>query len=215
MILTRMTAVGTDGSRVMLWFDDDTRMKVSTSLVADLGLYGGMELSEEELSRLLEASQRASAKSRAVRIVSTTAVSERSLRQRLVQRGEQPEAADEAVEWLRSIGALDDRAMASRIVEACIRKGYGPIRIRQELIQKGIPREYRDEALEQLPDLSASVDRFLQQKLKDGMPDRKGLKKVTDALARRGFSWSEISSGLRRWQDTHCGSDAISFEWDE
>ena len=40
MILIKLTALGTDGSRVMLWFDDGSKMRVPTSLVADLGGHG-------------------------------------------------------------------------------------------------------------------------------------------------------------------------------
>ena len=36
MILIKLTALGTDGSRVMLWFDDGSKMRVPTSLVADM-----------------------------------------------------------------------------------------------------------------------------------------------------------------------------------
>jgi len=54
MILIKLSALGTDGSRVMLWFDDGSKMRVPTSLVADLGLYRGMELGEDDLSRLME-----------------------------------------------------------------------------------------------------------------------------------------------------------------
>ena len=108
MILIKLTALGTDGSRVMLWFDDGSKMRVPTSLVADLGLYRSMELAEDDLSRLMEETQRASARNRAVRIVSSTSISEKSLKQRLIQRGENPENAQEAVDWLRDLGALDD-----------------------------------------------------------------------------------------------------------
>ena len=31
------------------------------------------------------------------------------------------------------------------------------------------------------------------------MPDPKERKRVSDALARRGFDWSDISAGLRRY----------------
>lgn len=57
MILTKMTAVGTDGTRVTLWFDDGTRMKVSTNVVVRYGLYQGMELDEETLAQLLRGSE--------------------------------------------------------------------------------------------------------------------------------------------------------------
>ncbi len=80
MILIKLSALGTDGSRVMLWFDDGSKMRVPTSLVADWGLYRGMELGEDDLSRLMEETQRASARNRAVRIVSSTSISEKSLK---------------------------------------------------------------------------------------------------------------------------------------
>ncbi len=207
MILTRMTAVGTDGNRVTLWFDDGTRMKVSTSVVVHHGLYQGMELDEDTLGMLLEGAQKASAKDRAVRIVSATSISEKELKRRLIQRGERPEDAGEAVAWLRDLGAVDDEAMAKRIVSRCVDKGYGRARIQQELYAKGIPKEYWDEALEALPDMSEAIDRFLGQRLRGQEPDQKELKRVTDALLRRGHSWEDIGAALRRYQQA-LGADA-------
>ncbi len=201
MILQKITAVGTDGSRVTLWFDDGTKMKAATRVVTEHGLYQGMTLSEEALGQLLDSAQRASAKDRALRIVSATSVSEKELRRRLIQRGERPEDAGEAVEWLRELGAVDDAAMARRVVQRCAAKGYGPGRVRQELYQKGIPREYWEEALEGLPDLSEAVDRFLEQRFRGEPPDQKEIQRAVQALQRRGHDWEEIRSALRRYED--------------
>ena len=209
MILQKLTAVGADGSRVMLWFDDGTKMRVAARIITEQGLYAGKALSEEDLAALQEAARRASAKDRAVRIVSTTAISERELKRRLVQRGESAEDAAEAADWLRDLGALDDEAMACRIVRRCADKGYGALRARQELQQKGIPREYWEEALAQYPDMSEAIDRFLAQKLRDRNPDRKELSRVIAALQRRGHSWEEIRSALNRFQD---GEDPSFYE---
>lgn len=200
MTLTKMTAVGTDGSRVTLWLSDGTKMKVPTSVVVSYGLYQGMELSEDTLAELLEGAQKASAKDRAVRIVSATSISEKELKRRLIQRGERPEDAGAAVDWLRDIGAVDDGAMAKTIVARCVSRGYGEARIRQELYQKGIPKQYWDEALEGLPDMGGAIDRFLEQRLRGQWPDQKELKRVTDALQRRGHSWEDIGAALRRYQ---------------
>ena len=209
MILQKLTAVGTDGSRVMLWFDDGTKMRVAARIITEQGLYAGKALSEEDLAALQEAARRASAKDRAVRIVSTTAISERELKRRLVQRGESAGDAAEAADWLRDLGALDDEAMARRIVRRCADKGYGALRARQELQQKGIPREYWEEALAQYPDMSEAIDRFLAQKLRDRNPDRKEINRVIAALQRRGYSWEEIRSALNRFQD---GADPSFYE---
>ena len=201
MILQKLTAVGTDGSRVMLWFDDGTKMKVATRVVAERGLYQGMELREEDLAELQDTARRASAKDRAVRIVSSTAISEKELRRRLVRKGERPEDAEEAADWLRELGALDDEAMARRIAQRCVDRGYGPGRIRQELYQKGIPREYWEEALAMVPDMSGAIDRVVEQKLRGREPDQKELQRVIGALQRRGYGWEEIRSALGRYQE--------------
>ena len=201
MILQKLTAVGTDGSRVMLWFDDGTKMKVATRVVAERGLYQGMELREEDLAELQDTARRASAKDRAVRIVSSTAISEKELRRRLVRKGERPEDAEEAADWLRELGALDDEAMARRIAQRCVDRGYGPGRVRQELYQKGIPREYWEEALAMVPDMSGAIDRFVEQKLRGREPDQKELQRVIGALQRRGYGWEEILSALGRYQE--------------
>lgn len=208
MILEKMTAIGTDGSRVTLWFDDGTRMKVKTDTVVRQGLYQGMELSEDDLGTLQKAAQKASARDRAVRIVSATSISEKNLKRRLVQRGERPEDAEEAAAWLRELGAVDDRAMAKRLVSRCIEKGYGENRIRQELYQKGIPKEYWEDALSELPDMGNAIDRFLKQRLRGEYPDQKALQRVTAALQRRGHSWNDIHAALSRYQaDLELGDD--------
>ncbi|MDD6024104.1 MAG: regulatory protein RecX [Oscillospiraceae bacterium] len=209
MILLKMTAVGTDGNRVMLHFDDGTKMRVSTSLVADFGLYKGMELEEETLAELSDSARLASAKSRALRMVSASSISERQLKQRLIQRGERPEDAQEAAQWLKELGAVDDAAMAHRVVRASIDKGYGEARIRQELYKKGIPREYWDEALEELPDMTDWVEAFLERRLRGQEPDQKTIKKLTDALLRRGHSYDVILRAMRRCRDR------LGEVWDE
>ena len=53
--------------RVKLVFDDDTVLKTQPYLIADFGLYSGMELTEEDYQALLAAAGKASAKARAVR----------------------------------------------------------------------------------------------------------------------------------------------------
>lgn len=199
MILTKMTAVGKDGSRVTLWFDDGSRMKWHgcCGKTQPLPGYGALRgrpggPSGGGAKRLRQG--------RAVRIVSATSISEKELKRRLVQRGERPEDAAEAVDWLKELGAVDDGAMAKHLVSRCVEKGYGVSRIRQELYQKGIPREYWEEALSAIPDMSDSIDAFLNKRLRGQYPDQKELKRVTDALQRRGHSWSDIRAALLRYQ---------------
>ena len=184
--------------RVKLLFEDGTALRVPVSVVADLTLYKGMELRQEELERIEQAAGKASAKLRAVRIVAASGVSKRELGRRLVQKGEKPQDAQDAVAWLEQLQLLDDAQAAKRIAEKGAAKGYGSARILQMLYQKGIDRQTAQQALQDLPSPDAAIDRYLQQHLSSPEPEAKELKKITDALLRRGHRWEDIRAGLRR-----------------
>ena len=196
MRLEKIEATGSR-ERVKLCFDDETSLRVPLTVVADLGLSAGMTVAEEELDHIRECAGQASAKLRAVRIIAASGVSERELRRRLVQKGESPDHADRAVEWLSDLNLLDDREAARQIVERGAAKGYGRARIRQMLYEKGIVRDLWDEALSNLPEPDGAIDRYLSAHL-SREPDQKELKKITDALLRRGHCWEDIRAGLRR-----------------
>lgn len=186
--------------RVKLLFDDDTVLKTQPYLIADLGLYSGMELSESDYQALLAAAGKASAKARAVRIVAAAGVSEKELQKRLVQKGEDKLDAEEAVGWLKELHLLDDRETARQLVTSAVGKGYGRARIKNILYEKGIPQEYWADALDTVPEMDDAIDRFLARRWQGTDPDEKEIKKTVDALIRRGHSWKDIQSGLRRYR---------------
>ena len=101
--------------RYYVKFSDETSMKLYRQTVEDFGLYTGKELSEEEMDALRKSAGQMSAKMRAVRIVSASSVSKRDLQQRLVQKGEDPEQAKEAVAWMSDLNLLDDARVADSV----------------------------------------------------------------------------------------------------
>lgn len=189
------------GTRFAVVLDTGETLRLQPSTVADFGLYSGMELDVAALERLKRADAKASAKARAVRIISASGVSRRELRHRLIQKGETEEYADEAIEWLEELNLLDDLQTAKQLAQSAARKGYGSARIRQVLYQKGIDRGLWDQAMEELPEPDDAIAHFLESKLKGRKPDQKELKRVIDALMRRGYRWGEIQPVLRQYTD--------------
>ena len=124
--------------------------------------------------------------------------SEAELREKFLRKGTDPAAAEEALFWLQDHRYLDDLRYASAIVRHYSKKGYGEQRIRSELYRRGIPREFWDEALQELSGTEEQIDRYLRSRLKDPS-DREEVRKLTAALARRGFSWDEIRSAFGRF----------------
>lgn len=183
--------------RYWVGLEDGRKLGLYRQTVEDFGLYIGKELTQAETEALLTAAGEMSAKMRAVRIVSATNVSRRDLEDRLVRKGENPEQAREAVQWMEQLHLVDDRNTAEQVVHSCISKGYGKARAKQALYEKRIPREYWDEALEDYPDQMAWILKFLRSRL-DADAQEKQVKRAVDALMRRGHSYGTIRRALEQ-----------------
>ena len=180
-------------------FDNGSSLLIFPSVIAEHGIYSGMELPEAALNSLEESNAAASAKERAVRIVSATSISKKELEKRLIQKGEKEEDAKQAVMWLEDLKLLDDKQVAQQIVRNGLSRGYGASRIRQMLYEKRIPKELWEEALSDLPPQDDAIDAFLQRRFRGRKPDRAECKRATDALLRRGHSWNDIRRALERY----------------
>lgn len=180
-------------------FDNGSSLLIFPSVIAEHGIYSGMELPEAALNSLKESNAAASAKERAVRIVSAASISKKELEKRLIQKGEKEEDAKQAVMWLEDLKLLDDKQVAQQIVRNGLSRGYGASRIRQMLYEKRIPKELWEEALSDLPPQDDAIDAFLQRRFHGRKPDRAECKRATDALLRRGHSWNDIRRALERY----------------
>lgn len=181
--------------RYTVRFEDDTSMRLYPQTVQDLGLYSGMELTQEQLKQLRVKAGEMSAKMRAVRIVAASGVSSGDLERRLIRKGEDPMQARQAVQWMEELQLVDDRKTAETVVQQCINKGYGLARAKQVLYEKQIPREYWDQVLENYPDQLQVIVDYLQAR-PGVVSDRKAQRKAIDALLRRGHSYATIRKGL-------------------
>ena len=185
--------------RYLVKFEDGSTMRLYRQTVEDFGLYTGKELSEADMESLLEAAGKMSAKMRAVRIVSATSVSKKDLQQRLIHKGEDPQQAREAVQWMSELNLLDDAKVAEQVVARCIAKGYGLARAKQALFEKKIPKEFWEDALADYPDQEEKIEDFLRSRISDPR-DPRAVKRAVDALLRRGHSYGTVRRVLNQLQ---------------
>ena len=190
--------------RYTVKLEDGMVFRLYRQTVEDFGLYTGKELQDEELKNLQKSAGQMSAKMRAVRIVSASNVSKKDLEQRLIQKGEDPGQAKEAVSWMADLHLVDDRKTAEQVVSSCISKGYGIQRAKQALYEKRIPKEYWEEALADYPEQAEKIADFLRSRLNTGS-DQKEIRKAVDALIRRGHNYGTVRRVL----------DKLSFDTDE
>ena len=154
--------------RYFVQFDNGSVLRLYRQTLEDYSLYSGMELSQEQYEQICKSAQELSAKMRAVRIVSASNVSKKDLENRLIQKGEKPADAHQAVRWLEELNLLDDEKTAEQIVHSCISKGYGLARAKQALYEKRIPKELWEDALADYPDQKETISEFLKSRIKRG-----------------------------------------------
>jgi len=139
-----------------------------------------------------------SAKKRALRLLERRDYSRKELILKLTEKGEPLEDAEAVADRMAELGVIDDERYSRMLVRHYAGKGYGACRIKQELYRHGIHTDLWEEAMEELPSQEEQLDKLFRSKLRSSDPDRAEIKKATDAMLRRGFSWSEISACKQR-----------------
>ena len=198
MRIERIEASRHKRGRVLVFLEDGACLKITEQELLDFGLRAGDDLDEETLAKLKEAAGVSNVKSTVADLIGKRAMSRASLEKKLKEKGASEAEARYAAEWLEAIGAINDADYAALLARHYGEMGYGPQRVRDKLYEKGVPRELWEEALDQLPDNGEQIDRFLQSKLRGRTPEEKEKKRLTDALLRRGYSWSDVKAAWNR-----------------
>ena len=179
--------------------EDGSILRIGENQVVDFALYAGKELSEEEAEALQGSAQRQQRKEKALELLARKPQSRRELEKKLAQWGAEEDEAQTVCDRMEQLGYLNDAEYAARVVRHYSAKGFGPGKLQDELYRRGVPRDLWQEAMDQAEDPAQSIDAFVDKKLAGKTADRQTLKKVSDALARRGYRWPDINDALRRY----------------
>lgn len=187
----------TSPGRLTVTLAGGDEIKSTLGVVTDMRLYSGREMDPAAVSELKSASLRALARERALEYLSRRPMSCAELKKKLIEKGEDEDVAEYCVGWLSEHGLIDDESYAAAVARHYAAKGYGPGRVRTELSRRGIARELWDGALDAMPENVDKLDRFISSRLYDP-DDRDEVRRVSQALFRRGYSWDEIRRALER-----------------
>ena len=146
------------------------------------------------------------AKEAALRILARGPRTEREVMDRLIERGYAPDAVERAVERLRRVSLLDDRAYLGWFVRAELFRKAQALRLLQSMLAcRGLSRPLVaavEEAIRTDPDLAdraldseegraeAAAREVGRRLARRGADERRRM--LQSALLRRGFSWDTI-----------------------
>lgn len=187
----------TDGRRVGPW---------SKEAVSQAGVFPGGPFDDGVEAALVAEEAFLRGKGLAMDYLSRRAASEREVERRLRQKyGLDPGVALRVVEWLRASGFLDDKGMASRLVETAMvsRSSKSRAQIRQGLKRRGIASDVASEALHQadydeFPGALAGALRKLAA-LRERQARVRGTDREEGGAGRRGGERAVLREKLARW----------------
>jgi regulatory protein len=211
--ITAIEAQRNNPNRVNIHLDGEFAFGLSRIVAAWLKV--GQELSDEKIAKIQADDARERAYQQAMLFLSYRARSESEIRQNLRKHEIPEEIIEETLERLRRDGFANDDQFARAWVEN--RSAFRPRSRRVmalELRQKGLDDESVKSALKDVDDevLAYEAAQKRAGRLKN-LEWNEFRKKLSEFLARRGFSYSVASAVVTRvWNESHAGEQHFEEE---
>ena len=177
----------------------EMKIYIHSEIIRKYNVAKGMELSEEEADRLIYENDLRRARERALYLMESRDHSYRELFDKL-EKNYSEDICFEVCNRLAEIGVINDRRYAEKLCRQLFEvKKLGRYRVRQEMRLKGLGSEIIEEAMENFSeedDPFERLEKLVEQKYERYLTDRKGVEKVKNALARKGYSFGEIKEVL-------------------
>lgn len=187
------------GNKIHLLIDDAYCITTDADFWAEHYIQDGTELTEEELDALISKINYRKAINKAVDLLSHRDHSVKELRDKLIRTAD-VHSADMAIEKMLALGYLDDEKYANILIKHLLEsKRFSVSHVRQECYKRGIDRDIVQNVLDMYaPDNVANAVQLIETKYALKLQQENGREKVTAALMRKGFSYSDIKSAFYR-----------------
>lgn len=180
--------------------DDSSELLIDTEIVIEKGLKPGVFIDDPDA--LLYSSDLKRAKSRALWYLSRGDLSEKALADKLKGASFCEKAVQEAVFRMKELGLINDEKYAVRLAEYLNLSGHSEKEVYFKLLNKGIPSPLAKEVLENTEfDETSKIIKLLKTKYQTKLQTDGGDQKVITALARKGYSFSDIKDAIKAYNE--------------
>ncbi len=195
-----LTEISVNRARATLLFDDRTQLTIRKSDLAACPLRVGDELDADAYAGRVCTHQFKDGFDAALSILDYSARTEREIEKKLLAKGFLPDCVSAVLARLREARLIDDREIALRAAESASAGKTGIYALKRKLRARGIQESDVENALETISDedqlaAATAVAKKLSPRY-EGRNPREARAKLSQALARRGFSWSTIEAAL-------------------
>lgn len=147
--ITKIEVQKRNKERVNLFLDDEYAFSISTELVYKEGLKVNLIVDIEKLKDLAEKEEMIRCKNSAIRIIERNHKTEKEIRNKLIEKGYNENAINNAIDFLKRYNFLNDNTYTKMYVRDKL-NSQGSNKIKYALMKKGISREMIEEELENI-----------------------------------------------------------------
>ena len=186
-----------------LYIDGEFALKLDTETLLTHRFDVGREIDDDELHACVLDSDYKRCKDKAMRLISFRDHSRSELLQKL-RRDYPEECCEKAISRMEELGLLNDGKYARHYAADLVNiKHLSERGVRQRLYEKGIDRDLTDEVLSELfIDEKEQIRAVIEKKYSRALDDEKIRRRCVNALARLGFSYSDIKSVLNEYTES-------------
>lgn len=179
-------------------FIDGNRIYLHKEIVADYGLRPGAEISPERYEEMMLASDRRRATERGLYLLDYRDYSYSELFKKLNENYDE-DTCYYVLNKLASLGLINDRRYAENLARKYMEvQKYGYYRASNEMCRKGLDRELVTEVLSAYEEGTAErICEIIRKKYSGYLDDPYKVRRMKNALARRGYSFSDINEAVR------------------
>lgn len=200
-LITKISQQKRDSERYNIFLDEEYAFSVHETVLVKFELTKGMALDDWSKDEIIYSDQISKAFNRALHFLSYRMRSEMEVKKKLLENEYGEAVVLEAIVKLKRLGFLDDVAFSEALVRTEKNSSLkGPKAIQQSLYKKGIPKEMQTQALEEYT-MDEQLDNAMKlaektMRSNSSQPPAQVQQKIRNTLARKGFSYSQISEVL-------------------
>lgn len=189
--------------KAMIYFDGIRKITTRQIDVKACGIKSGTEMEVEEVLDLLASKQWNACYEAALTILDSCAQTRSSIISKLKMKGFVAAVAEAVAEKLKENRLIDEERYSERLVEYQMNRPVSRANVRRKLIAKGIDSDTIEDTLSVM-DESQQIDACkkaivpLFRRYRELEP-REAKRKISQALARKGFSWDICSQVLEHY----------------
>lgn len=188
-----------------VFFDNDKTTIFSADTIVKFNLKPEIELEDEVYKEITSYDMSNRAVSDALSLAAKRSYSAKTLYEKLLQKGYDNNAANNAVNRLKELNYINDEKFATVFAQYLVNRGKGEFAIKTELDKRGISKELISKALKTIKSNEEPYEQIIKMIISkyknfDGK-DKNEVRKVASFFLRRGFASEDIAKAFREYKN--------------